>query len=676
MLCNCTSVFCQNEQETILFYAWSAPLTPARSGGKVREEALTKGQKIFQKSDESAYSIVPSRASRSIRDDVSLLSFETEKSLVYQELSIDDDLFTARVYKRNYRSPIISSLLRRAKTLLSKSHEVHNRLSIHSVENTEGVKRHNGIDPESTNKQTDLDDSRLCLKDDTPSPVKSLPDCVVSEWFVGHQMTEVIPGPVFTDSLSYEKTMLPARIHRRDGSRCLDLGLAFIRLYFARVFTAIISHAKQIPTVWLQHCLMTASILGDKEDVKLVLRRMEQQVVSCRLQQTSKQLYSDDNPIDLAFRYHSLDIVKLLLQHAPIVPVDMRLTSAPGLIHIAINEKNEAMLLLLMKYNVNVHHNYSDSYGRYDHQAIHVACQSGSPGCVAILVKAGARLDAVDRHGRTARQYLNTTESTSLIQSSGTSRSPLSKALPLLPNVFDPSPDQNLLSAAAETTFTSDPSAQIIWERPKWQVGQVAIAQVYGPELPNHVAANLFRGFPVNDSCISLRYHIANGNPRFLANLLAQGRSFPRVWLEHALMTACRENRMDVVNLILKHVDMVSLSTLQREVGKYYWYNNPIDLAIRLGHMSITTLLSRGPQSIEDLVSSHIRLGTQAGRHHPKSYLGFPSQVPVGQVDFEKPLAIQNIAKGMRGEPQVRASKPAIMDLPQDHFPDHVPHAF
>ena len=60
------------------------------------------------KSDESAFSIVPSRMSSR----VSLSTIQTSdrdrirssESLVYRQLNFEDDLFTARVYKRNYRT--------------------------------------------------------------------------------------------------------------------------------------------------------------------------------------------------------------------------------------------------------------------------------------------------------------------------------------------------------------------------------------------------------------------------------------------------------------------------------------------------------------------------------------------------------------------------------------------
>lgn len=81
------------------------------SDNAARKQLLDDGWTTFQKSEESAYSIVPTKWSRSISDSASILSFESDKSLIYRQLSIDNELFTARVYKRNYRTPQISSLL-------------------------------------------------------------------------------------------------------------------------------------------------------------------------------------------------------------------------------------------------------------------------------------------------------------------------------------------------------------------------------------------------------------------------------------------------------------------------------------------------------------------------------------------------------------------------------------
>lgn len=67
-------------------------------------DRLQHSETQFMKSDESAFSIVPSRLSMStgrtsIRDSISSYS-----NMVYRRLSFEDDLFTARVYKRNYRN--------------------------------------------------------------------------------------------------------------------------------------------------------------------------------------------------------------------------------------------------------------------------------------------------------------------------------------------------------------------------------------------------------------------------------------------------------------------------------------------------------------------------------------------------------------------------------------------
>ena len=62
------------------------------------------------KSDESAYSIVPSKLSSRISFSTSQTSrrsiIDDLKNMEYHPLSFDDDLFTARVYKRNYRTKL------------------------------------------------------------------------------------------------------------------------------------------------------------------------------------------------------------------------------------------------------------------------------------------------------------------------------------------------------------------------------------------------------------------------------------------------------------------------------------------------------------------------------------------------------------------------------------------
>ena len=74
-----------------------------------RRSFLELSEPILFKSDESAYSIVPSRMSSKL----SLSTTNTgSASLQYHPLAFEDALFTARVYKRNYRNRVIDRLFK------------------------------------------------------------------------------------------------------------------------------------------------------------------------------------------------------------------------------------------------------------------------------------------------------------------------------------------------------------------------------------------------------------------------------------------------------------------------------------------------------------------------------------------------------------------------------------
>ena len=79
-----------------------------------RDDLLRKSEKQFEISDESAYSIVPSRMSVSIYTGHTTDSGapKSEESLVYKPLTFENELFTARVYKRNYRTPALQRLFK------------------------------------------------------------------------------------------------------------------------------------------------------------------------------------------------------------------------------------------------------------------------------------------------------------------------------------------------------------------------------------------------------------------------------------------------------------------------------------------------------------------------------------------------------------------------------------
>ena len=77
---------------------------------KARSKQLQTARNRFLKSDESAYSIVPSRMSISSSTWSSVFSLESAE-LIHHRWSFEGDLLGARVYKRNYAKNLINSAL-------------------------------------------------------------------------------------------------------------------------------------------------------------------------------------------------------------------------------------------------------------------------------------------------------------------------------------------------------------------------------------------------------------------------------------------------------------------------------------------------------------------------------------------------------------------------------------
>ena len=101
---------------TLLLQVLKLPTSEGQS------KLLQESNHVFQDSDESAYSIVPSRRSSSIKSSNARDSVEIT-DLVYQRLSFEEDLFAGRVYKRRYGDPLIHSVFRRNLELMPKHHE-------------------------------------------------------------------------------------------------------------------------------------------------------------------------------------------------------------------------------------------------------------------------------------------------------------------------------------------------------------------------------------------------------------------------------------------------------------------------------------------------------------------------------------------------------------------------
>lgn len=90
-----------------------------------RTRLIVEVEPMLRRSDESAYSIVPSRMSSRVsksnyRNSVASVA---SAEMTYRQLSFENDLFTAMAYKRNYRNPLINYLFnsRRSRPLKQNS---------------------------------------------------------------------------------------------------------------------------------------------------------------------------------------------------------------------------------------------------------------------------------------------------------------------------------------------------------------------------------------------------------------------------------------------------------------------------------------------------------------------------------------------------------------------------
>ena len=74
-----------------------------RKTSSARSDILSLAKPIFRRSDESAYTIIQSHISTTVSCQDSRISIESSE-IIYRPLDFENELFTARVYKRNYRN--------------------------------------------------------------------------------------------------------------------------------------------------------------------------------------------------------------------------------------------------------------------------------------------------------------------------------------------------------------------------------------------------------------------------------------------------------------------------------------------------------------------------------------------------------------------------------------------
>lgn len=100
-----------------------------------RRDLLRESEPILTRSDESAYSIVPSRpSSRTSLSTTQSADSADGTSLRYQHLACEDQLFTARVYRRNYRTALFGQLYKARRAVNAKGAlSTNQRNAIHNL---------------------------------------------------------------------------------------------------------------------------------------------------------------------------------------------------------------------------------------------------------------------------------------------------------------------------------------------------------------------------------------------------------------------------------------------------------------------------------------------------------------------------------------------------------------
>ena len=321
------------------------------STSEAQTKLLVKKEKALRASDESAYSIVPSTMSShmsvSVRSRDSVSSIES-KELVYYPLSFEDDLFTARVYKRNYRSPWVNTLSK-----------------LHRAKNTE-ERRVLVVDnePLCSSSSSSSSSSMECL-----APQITLPD-----------FGPILPGPAFTTEINVDPTDRPVSIFSSISPTSgkglsIDSGLQDVatdpsinRLFPAQgqpdILGAIVPASRYIPQI-------------DKSKVAVA-----------RPSPAPKAQNNMTSSLLLAVENGNLDDVKTLIHRgAQVNPHNVR--DEPPL-HLAVRRGHVSMTELLLQEGANCAQEW------HGMPPIHIACKDGNFKIMKLLLDAGASTDSLD----------------------------------------------------------------------------------------------------------------------------------------------------------------------------------------------------------------------------------------------------------------------------------------
>ncbi len=351
------------------------------STSKAQTKLLKKKEKAFRASDESAYSIVPSRMSSrmsvSTRSRDSLLSIES-RELVYYPLSFEDDLFTARVYKRNYRNLWVNSL---SKIQWGKKRE-GGRVSAANLEASEdGPSLQSSASGMTTPTAMSVDLSQ-------PYPI--------NEEISLRDLRPVPPSPAFTaatkaDPTSHERSLMIAGSvpSTLEESPSISTGLQN---------GAMESSIKPIhPPEW--QFTMSGAISSAPDQIPQM--EIESNVEVARTSPIPEAQYDLNHSLLLAVEEENLDDIRTFIDRGAQVNPYNDVDRPP--LHLAVFKRNVSMTKLLLQKGANCAQKWQGM------PSIHQACEYADIQIVRLLLDAGASVSSLDAlHKQPLHKVLST----------------------------------------------------------------------------------------------------------------------------------------------------------------------------------------------------------------------------------------------------------------------------
>ena len=332
------------------------------------------------KSDESAFSIVPSKLSSRI----SLSTGQTSRwgstddltNIEYHPLSFEDDLFTARVYKRNYRN-------------------TRSQLQQREEPNPDDET----IVPERRKRQQN--EEGLSLKLQSCSQGKTTTTIAANEQYADGNAEPIVPGGIMVSTIHNVSLTgeLEGDLEHRVGSSSSGQDGLYVRL------TENLEHRINPSASASYVKLVMACSSGDNETVKEKLATMPSVLGSY----ISGSFYFC--PIHAAVFNGHLEVMRTLLHHAELEgDLDRVVEKAIGgteidrwrPLHVATSKGNLPMVKLLLEKGATVL-----SKTGHGIQAAHLAARIGSTSILMALFDAGAQVNCTDSRGCQPIHYIS-----------------------------------------------------------------------------------------------------------------------------------------------------------------------------------------------------------------------------------------------------------------------------